>query len=176
MNASAQNSNSTPPTPAARTAPAALYRERLWPSPWLYVALLLLAPAGAMATFPLFAAAAIPVGIGLYVLIAGIITTLSPLVSVEGGMLHAATAKIPVTHLGEMQHLGPNALRRAIGTELDARAHLMIRGWIHQGLRIEVTDPNDPTPYWIVTTRNIEKLARAIQTAKAEAGAGQGSN
>jgi hypothetical protein len=40
-------------------------------------------------------------------------------------------------------------------------------------VKVEVLDPDDPTPYWIVSTRNpaalIDAVARAKATAKTKA-------
>ena len=33
-----------------------------------------------------------------------------------------------------------------LGPRLDARAHLVLRGWIHTAVRVELRDPADPTP------------------------------
>ncbi|HWJ84512.1 MAG TPA: DUF3093 family protein, partial [Cellulomonas sp.] len=35
--------------------------------------------------------------------------------------------------------------------------------WIHAGVRIELVDPADPTPYWIVTSRRPDELAAALR-------------
>jgi len=42
-----------------------------------------------------------------------------------------------------------------------------VRGFIHRGLRIELIDSEDPTPYWVVTSRNPQRFAAAIEAAKA---------
>jgi hypothetical protein len=43
----------------------------------------------------------------------------------------------------------------------------VVRGWIHRGVRIDNIDPADPAPFWIITTRHPQKLAEAIEAAKA---------
>jgi hypothetical protein len=49
------------------------------------------------------------------------------------------------------------------GVRLDARAWLLLRGWIPGVVRVELDDPADPTPYWLVSTRNPDALAQALQ-------------
>ena len=44
---------------------------------------------------------------------------------------------------------------------------LLIRGWVSPVVRIELSDPSDPTPYWIVSTRSPAALVAAIASAKA---------
>lgn len=143
------------------------YRERLWPSPGLLIALLLILPAVAMVMTPINATFAIPVAIAMYLLIAGSLVLMSPVVQVEGGMLSAGSARVPVSALGDVQELDDASLRKTIGPGADARAYLLVRGFIHSGLRIEIVDSQDPTPYWVVTSRKPQRFAAAIEAAKA---------
>jgi hypothetical protein len=50
---------------------------------------------------------------------------------------------------------------------LDARAWLLIRGWITPVVKVDLTDPTDPTPYWIVSTRRPAEVVAAIAKARA---------
>lgn len=147
------------------------YSERLWPSPGLLIALLLLLPAVYMVMTPLEPALALPTAIAVYVLIAGSLVLLAPSVHVKGGVLIAGNAQVPVSKLGEVQVLDDASLRRTIGPGADARAYLLVRGFIHKGLRIDLIDNEDPTPYWVLTSRRPQKFAQAIEAAKAEIGA-----
>ena len=56
------------------------------------------------------------------------------------------------------------------GQLLDARAYLLIRGWVDPVLRVEVVDSDDPTPYWLLSTRHPESIAAAIAAARDAAG------
>ena len=58
-------------------------------------------------------------------------------------------------------------MRQAHGPRLDARAYLCLRGWIPTGVRIALADPQDPTPYWLLSTRRPEALAAALQQTAA---------
>ena len=87
---------------------------------------------------------------------------LTATVSVAEGELRAGRARIPVTLLGDVTVLDPDAMRTELGPRLDARAHACLRAWIRTGVRVELADPQDPTPYWLVSSRRPEELARAI--------------
>ena len=69
----------------------------------------------------------------------------------------------------ELRHLGraeivPKADRqRALGPELDPAAYLMIRTWVRQVVRVEITDPDDPTPYWVFSVRDAPGLLAALK-------------
>jgi hypothetical protein len=53
-----------------------------------------------------------------------------------------------------------------LGPELDPAAHLVHRAWVGPVVRIEVTDPDDDTPYWIVSTRDPDALVAALGRKK----------
>lgn len=83
-------------------------------------------------------------------------------VVVEGGTLRAGRAHIGAEHLGTVVALDAEQTRRTAGVEADARAYLLIRPYLKRAVKVEITDPADPAPYWLIGTRRPEELARAI--------------
>jgi hypothetical protein len=59
--------------------------------------------------------------------------------------------------------ISPKAKRRALGPELDPAAFLLHTGWVGPMVRVAVTDPEDPTPYWIFSVRQADKLAALLR-------------
>src|SRR5690606_22497955 len=145
------------------------HRERLWPSPWLLIALLLLLPAVTMVVIPINDSVAVPTAVAVYLIITGTLTLMSPVIELSGGELRAGSARIPASALEEVERLGDAALRRVLGSEADARAYLDVRGYNHRGLRIEMVDAEEPKRFWLLTSRRPPPLAAAIEAAKAEA-------
>ncbi|MER5292931.1 DUF3093 domain-containing protein [Streptomyces pharetrae] len=90
-------------------------------------------------------------------------------IRVVGGSLIAGEAKIPVTALGEAHVLDPEEARAWRTYKADTRAFLLLRAYIPTALRVEVTDPEDPTPYLYLSTREPERLAAAIEAARTAA-------
>ncbi|MFJ5772665.1 DUF3093 domain-containing protein [Streptomyces sp. NPDC093094] len=90
-------------------------------------------------------------------------------IRVVGGSLIAGDAKIPVTALGESEVLDPEEARAWRTYKADTRAFLLLRAYIPRALKVEVTDPADPTPYLYLSTREPERLAEAIRTARTAA-------
>ncbi len=88
-------------------------------------------------------------------------------IRVVGGSLIAGEAKIPVTALGEAEVLDPEEARAWRTYKADTRAFLLLRAYIPRALKVEVTDPEDPTPYLYLSTRDPQALAEAIEAAKA---------
>jgi len=138
------------------------FRERLWPGPggWLIAAGL-----GALVglvLFPISVALAWGVGAAAVVLALVVTAALTPQIAVTGGELRAGSAHIPLPLLGDATPLAGDELRTALGPDLDARAYVCLRGWVHTAVRVELTDPEDPTPYWIVSTRRPRALVAAL--------------
>ena len=142
------------------------YSERLWPSATFFIALLLTVPAFTVLLTPFSIQAGLITGIIVYVATCAIFVLASRKVAVHDSTLTAGHASIDVGHLGDIDILDAHDLRIAIGRRLDARAYLCVSGWVHSGIRVQVTDPDDPTPYWVVTTRHPQALADSIRAAK----------
>jgi len=83
-------------------------------------------------------------------------------VEVADGWLRAGRARIEVEHLGAVQALDAEATRRTAGRDADARAYLLLRPYATRAVKVEITDPADPAPYWLISSRHPEQLARAV--------------
>jgi hypothetical protein len=152
--------------PAAPGGFPGRFREQLAPGPWVWAALAGLDVSLAVIALPFGPAAA---GVTLLVAVAltGALTWWStPLVAVRDGELLAGRAHVPVTLLGGAEVLGRDELRAALGPSLDARAFLCIRGWLPRGVLVPLEDPDDPTPYWVISSRRPQELAAALAAAK----------
>ncbi|MFI2424278.1 DUF3093 domain-containing protein [Streptomyces sp. NPDC018955] len=92
-------------------------------------------------------------------------------IRVVGGHLIAGEAKIPVSALGEAEVLDADEARAWRTHKADPRCFMLLRAYIPGALRVEVTDPADPTPYVFLSTREPQRLAQALQTARNTTGA-----
>jgi len=86
----------------------------------------------------------------------------SPRISVAAGELRVGRAHIDARHIGAARSLDAEQTRRKAGVEADARAFLMMRPYLSRAVLIEITDPDDPAPYWLVSTRHPDALAVAL--------------
>ncbi len=83
-------------------------------------------------------------------------------VRLSDGELWVGPAHIPIRHLGQVQVIPPSAKRRTLGPDLDPAAFVLHSAWIGPVLRVELTDPQDPTPYWVFSVRRAEELAALL--------------
>lgn len=84
-------------------------------------------------------------------------------VALRGGELRVGPAHVPLHHLGQIEVIDSNAKRRALGPDLDPAAFVLHAGWVGPVLRVTLTDPADPTPYWIFSVRRPERLAELLR-------------
>ncbi|MEU3922929.1 DUF3093 domain-containing protein [Streptomyces sp. NPDC029004] len=88
-------------------------------------------------------------------------------IRVVAGSLVAGEARIPLTALGEAEVLDAEETRAWRSYKADPRAFMLLRSYVPTALRIEVTDPADPTPYVYLSTRNPKALADALTAVRA---------
>lgn len=139
------------------------YRERLWPAPWLFVATALVIPASILVFAPIDITVGILVAAALYAGCVLSLLALSPMIEIAEGELRAGRAHISLELVGDpMAHAGHQAFAER-GPQLDARAYLLIRGWVRDVVRVPIEDPQDPTPYWLLSTRRPNDIVAAIR-------------
>lgn len=143
-----------------------VYREKLWPNAWMFIATALVIPASILVLAPISIEAGIATAVVLY---GGCVTLLllaSPSITVDNGVLTAGRARIQLTQTGEATGFTGSEASAERGVRLDARAWMLIRGWVASVVRVPVIDPADPTPYWLISTRRPTELAAAINGSR----------
>lgn len=142
------------------------YRERLTPSLWLLVAVAVLAPMIALVLIPVGAGVALIAAVGVTAIAILAAVAGSPVVEVRNGVLRAGRARIEVEYLGRADSLTGDEARHARGPGLGRDDWHLIRGGIDGIVQVEVLDPLDPVPRWVISTRTPDRLAYAIERAK----------
>lgn len=104
--------------------------------------------------------------IGLAMLVALMIGYGRPQVVVDGRTFRAGRAQIALDHVGAVTALDADGVRRQAGVDADARAYLLLRPYLKRGVRVDITDPADPAPYWLVSCRRPEALVSAFEAAR----------
>ncbi|MFD3659682.1 DUF3093 domain-containing protein [Streptomyces sp. NPDC058659] len=159
---------SSPVTASGATAPR--FDERLTaPRSWWVIAGLL-GLSGGLVMFPL---GTVPTLGGLIVaaVLAGVAVSSygSARVRVVAGSLVAGDARIPVSALGAAEVLDAEEARAWRTHKADPRAFMLMRSYVPRAVRVEVTDPADPTPYVYLSSREPEALVAALESVRAEA-------
>ena len=93
---------------------------------------------------------------------AGLFVSAGVLVEVDERELRVGRAAIERRWVGPCRALDAQATEIRAGVEADARAHLVLRPYIATAVEVGLQDPDDPVPYWLVSTRHPAQLAAAL--------------
>lgn len=148
----------------ATTSDPAMYRERLAvPFRWWVQGTMLVASLWLALIVAVPGTVAWPVtGAALVLLAASFLSYGGARIVVADGELRAGRAHIARAHLGAARSLDAEQTRRVAGVEADARAYLLLRPYLKRAVQVEITDPADPAPYWLVSTRRPDELADVL--------------
>ena len=140
------------------------FRERLWAPWWIWMV-------GAVFALSLGVAYAVPfharvgwiTGIITGALVALGLVRSSPVIEVHDGFLFAGRAHIDINFIDTLTALDRNASVELRGPGANPLAWMLLRSWIATAVRVDLNDPDDPTPYWFISTRKPFELVRALQ-------------
>lgn len=140
-----------------------IYSERLWPGPGLMlISVVVIAPV-AIAYGAAFGGT---LGWILGVLLIGLawawLLGSAPVIRVDERVFRAGRARLPREYVGTVSELDRDELARE-RTGGDVRTFLALRpGTSRRAVLVEVCDPQDPHPRWIVQTRHPQKVISAL--------------
>ncbi|WP_170837411.1 DUF3093 domain-containing protein [Actinopolyspora xinjiangensis] len=156
--------NSGPTTGSNDAGGSVRYRERLhvswwsWPLPLIAAALLAaevhMGYPGVRAWLPYVVLLPLSVALPLWLSRTRVVVT--------DEELRAGDARLPLRFVSDVEVIPRERKRRALGPELDPAAFLMHSPWAPTAARIWLDDPDDPTPYWVISTRHPERLAEVL--------------
>jgi len=146
------------------------YRERLWAPLWWWPAGFGLA--ALLATEVNMGVRALPNWLPFLVLFAVAASALLWLgrtevrVTSEGDSveLWAGQAHLPTTAISKSAEVPASAKSAALGRQLDPAAFVAHRVWVGPMVLVVLDDPDDPTPYWLISTRHPDRVLSALRT------------
>ena len=141
---------------------AVRYSEKLTVSWWMWLIVAFVGGTGFVAVAPISIAVGVVVAVVLVVAVGLAVHLGAPSIVLTDEDLRVGRAYIERRYVGRAEALRGTAAREARGPQLDGRAFMNFRVSVPDLCRIEITDPVDPTPYWLTATRHPEELARAV--------------
>lgn len=152
------------------TSQTVRYRERLWVPWWWW-------PLG----FGLAALIALEVNQGVrplpdwvpFVVLSGVAAAallwmgrseVAVMMGTSGIELWAGQAHLPVSVIARTAEIPRSAKSAAMGRQLDPAAYVLHKGWVGPMVLVVLDDPDDPTPYWLVSCRHPERLLAALRS------------
>ncbi|MEI9907484.1 MAG: DUF3093 domain-containing protein [Actinomycetota bacterium] len=76
--------------------------------------------------------------------------------------LRVGNAHIERKYLADVVALNDVQMKLVRGRDADPAAFLALRFWQPRGVKININDERDPTPYWLITSKNSEKFRQAL--------------
>lgn len=161
-----ESAEAASPTPEAPGQAKTIFRERLYASWWTWplpvVAAVLLAAEvhmghpGVRAWLPYLVL--VPLAIGVPLMLG------RTKIEITDGELWVGDAHLPLRFIEDAEVVPSTEKRRALGADLDPAAFVVHRPWMSSSVRVWLDDDNDPTPYWVISTRHPHKLAELLRT------------
>ncbi len=86
----------------------------------------------------------------------------SLIIEVDENELRVGPARIEHAYIGEVIALTSAEMKSIRTRDADPSAYLAIRFWSSKGLKITISDPRDPTPYWLITSNKPDDLVKTL--------------
>jgi len=144
-----------------------LYRERLTVPAWWWLAAPGLAALFAAEIF--LGAPGLATALPYVLLIPAVVVGLwwfgRVVVAVTDDELHVDDARLPLRFVAAVRPLTQMETRDLLGPNAEPYAFVVQRPWVRGAVRVDLNDPADPTPYWVVSSRRPTELAGVIKAA-----------
>jgi Protein of unknown function (DUF3093) len=146
------------------------YRERLWVPLWWWPPAF--GVAALIATEVNMGVRALPDWVAFVVLFAVAAFTLLWMgraevrvtASEDGTELWSGPAHLPSAVIARTAEVPHTAKSAALGRQLDPAAFVAHRAWVGPMVLVVLDDPDDPTPYWLISTRHPEQVLAALRS------------
>ena len=76
--------------------------------------------------------------------------------------LYANKAKIEIKYIKKVIPLNKSEFRDLNGVSADPAAFLATNFWTNTGVKIELKDKTDPTPYWLISSKRATEIAEKL--------------
>jgi hypothetical protein len=143
---------------------AIVFQERVRPNFGTFLATAALIPAITLVSEPFDFRIGLIIGSVLVLAIWWAMFFLSPVIRVREKSLSVGVVSIPRSLLGRIEVIAKDQIFQERGPKLEPAAFKVFQGTVKTAVKIEISDPSDPTPYWIISTRKPIQLASALES------------
>jgi len=150
------------------TSQSVRYRERLWVPWWWWLpgvglaALIALEVNQGVQALPNWVPFAVLLPVAAVALLWLGRTEVRVVAGAAENELWAGAAHLPVSVISRSAEVPKSAKSAALGLQLDPAAYVVHRAWVGPMVLLVLDDPDDPTPYWLVSCRHPDRLLSAL--------------
>ncbi|WP_199253451.1 DUF3093 domain-containing protein [Mycolicibacterium mengxianglii] len=151
------------------TSQTVRYRERLWVPWWWWplgfalAALIALEVNQGVAALPDWVPFAALGGVAAAALLWLGRSEVAVMAGDDGVELWAGPAHLPASVISRSAEVPRSAKSAALGRQLDPAAYVLHKAWVGPMILVVLDDPDDPTPYWLVSCRHPERVLSALR-------------
>jgi hypothetical protein len=142
------------------------YSELVTPRWTSFLPLALILPTFWLTFAPINAHIGLISGLFVTVLVTALMIGSSPKIRVSASQIQVGKAQIHAKFIGSCEEVAyaPRFAQRV--PNLHPSAYLRLQNSRHGLVKLEILDRGDPTPYWLISTKNPQRLIAAIELAK----------
>jgi hypothetical protein len=140
-----------------------LYKERVLPNFGTFAAVFALLPSIAIISEPFDIRIGLAVGVVVVITIWTILILRAPTIELSQLELRVGRVGIFRNLIGDAEVISKDRIFLERGPNLDPGAHKVFQGSVKTAIKIAILDPEDPTPYWLISTRKPHKLAELLE-------------
>jgi hypothetical protein len=140
-----------------------LYKERVLPNFGTFAAVFALLPSIAIISEPFDIRIGLAVGVVVVITIWTLLILRAPTIELSQLELRVGRVGIFRNLIGEAEVISKDRIFLERGPNLDPGAHKVFQGSVKTAIKIAILDPEDPTSYWLISTRKPDKLAELLE-------------
>ena len=128
-----------------------------------FAAVFALLPSIAIISEPFDLRIGLAVGVVVVITIWTLLILRAPTIELSQLELRVGRVGIFRNLIGEAEVISKDRIFLERGPNLDPGAHKVFQGSVKTAIKIAILDPEDPTPYWLISTRKPDKLAELLE-------------
>lgn len=139
------------------------YFERVLPRWPAILPVLVIPPISYLTLLPFSEAAGLVLGVTLTLAVLAGIWFAAPQITIDDEHLEVGSATLPRRFIGEISEIEAKDAFAERGINLSPAAYTSFQPSVRTMVKVEILDPDDPTPYWLFSTRNSGLIKQLLE-------------
>ena len=77
--------------------------------------------------------------------------------------LRVGRAHIDRKYLGKVTALDSTMMSHFLREGINPSAYHAVRFWVKTGVKVEINDASDPTPYWLISSKKVSEVTKYLE-------------